>query len=294
MFKKAYPKLVYPKYEMEKVFGLLTKNPLIKAISFVDKVDSEFKPEVYMALYEDIKVNNLTSEPEMLLLQKNIGRLQDAGIFTEDIKKQLHDYSHKIISQIVTEIKNKTYNLSTYVSMELNHALLDDNMLTIVSEIYNGTLETTLQLIEYSDELPHIENKCFLIDALLKQLEKRPVLDSAQAMHLWAYARYVKEEAPIWNEVEASAQELCTDVIKKLSRTKIKFHQTFQKKANNPNKQEIVQFLNSSNWYLTSVVRDFVRFYYNGDENTTQNLLETAAAIKSFKVAGLMLSQLHE
>jgi hypothetical protein len=207
--------------------GAETKN-LEKAIDFVKIFDSCHQSGAYKALYEDIKFKNHTEEPEMLLLQRNIRQLEEPGSILEGTKEQVDEDCRKLISRIVKGIKEKDYSISIYVADELDSALLNDNMATIVQEFSTGSLENTLLLIQYSWGLPYIPNSCFLIDALLKELEKRELLDSMQAMHLWAHAKYTKEETPNWAKVAASAKKLCTDAIEKLALNK-KFFRHYQK-----------------------------------------------------------------
>jgi hypothetical protein len=264
-----------------------------KAIEFVDRLDAALKPEAYKVLYEYINLKNLTGEPEMLLLQRNIRQLENPRILLQETNKKVNADCKKMISRIVKGIEEKDYSISIYVIKELGYALLNENMATIVQEFSTGSLENTPLLIQYSQGLPYISNHCFLIDALLKELEKRQLLDSMQAMHLWALAKYTKEEEAYWPNVAASTQMLCTDALEKLSLNKEKFFQHYQNYVEDSDKQKIKD-LHLSNWLLYSIVRDFVSFYFNGEVGRTQNLLAAANAMPDYGAIGRILSQLHE
>jgi hypothetical protein len=270
------------------------KKNLKNAIEAVLQFDVKQQAAAYKALYGEIKDKKHTGEPEILLLQKKIRLVEEPGHVLDETMKQVDEDCKKIISRIVKGIDEKDYSISIYVAEELDKALLNENMVTIVQEFFTGSLENTLLLIQYSQGLPYIDNSCFLIDALLKELEKRQLLDSMQAMHLWAHAKWTKEETPNWPNVAASTQKLCTDVLEKLSVNKEKFFRHYQKYVEDPDKQKIKD-LHDSNWHLQSIVRDFVSFYFNGDEvGRTQNLLAAANANIQYSASGRILSQVYE
>jgi hypothetical protein len=160
----------------------------------------------------------------------------------DTIKTHVNADCRKIISRIVKEIKEKDQSLSIYVAKELDIALLNDNIGKIVQEFFKGTtIQDFLLLIQYSLRLPYMSNQCFLIDAVLKELEKRKLLESVQAMHIWAHAMYQKKEQSVGSSqlILASTQKLCTDAIEKLSLNKEKFFGHYQIYVEDANKQKI-------------------------------------------------------
>jgi hypothetical protein len=265
---------------------------LTNSIDFVDRLDTNLKPDAYRALYEKISLNNQTNVPQMLLLQRRIDLLKDPGTNLNETKKNLDADCRKIISRIVKGIGQKDYSISRYITKKLDDAVLNDNMVKIVREFYNGTLENTLLLIAYSNGLSSSSNACFLINALLKELEKRQLLESVDAMNLWAHARFAGEEEN-WSNLEACTQKLCTDAIVKLDLYKETLYGHYKKYVENSDKHTI-QDLHKSNWHLRSIVRDFVYWYYNGEVDRTQNLLAASNAIQDYVAVGRILSQLHE
>jgi hypothetical protein len=269
------------------------KENLKNAIKTVLHFGVKQQAAAYKALYGEMQDKKHTGEPEMLLLQKNIRLVLELGSVLDETKKQVDEDCRKIISRIVKGIEERDYSISIYVAKELDVALLNENMASIVQEFSTGSSENTELLIQYSWRLHNIPNQCFLIDALLKELEKRQLLDSMQAMHLWAHAKFIKEDSTTWPFVAASTQKLCTDVLEKLSVNKEKFFRHYQKYVEDSDKQKIND-LHFSNWHLASIVRDFVSFYYNGEVGRTQNLLAAANAINFFVAIERILSQLHE
>jgi hypothetical protein len=79
--------------------------------------------------------------------------------------------------------------------------ILNEMMAAVVSKFESCTLESILLLIQYSLQLPYIENSCFFIDALMKKFETRKLLDSRQGMLLWSHAKFSKEEQSNWKDV---------------------------------------------------------------------------------------------
>jgi hypothetical protein len=268
-------------------------NNLKTAIKVVHIFDCSLQEMAFRALYEDIKFKKHTTEPEMLLLQKKINQLEQPGSVLKDTKEQVDDDCGKILSRIVRGIEERDYSISIYIAKELESAILDENMGKIVEEFCSGTLmENTLLLFEYSINLPYISNWCFLIDTLLKELEKRQLLASEKALHLLALAKYTKEQLS-WPNVAESFQILCNEAIEKLSLNKEKLFRHFQKYIENSDDMKIND-LHLSHQYMSSIVRDFVSFYYNGEVSRTKYLLSAAKAIFQYIPVGRILSQLHE
>lgn len=164
---------------------------LIKAINFVQVFYSHHHAHAYKSIFDHAKLKYQTEEPEMLLLQKQIDKLQEQpGADFDPTKMQLDAACGNAIARIVAGIKSKDYFLSIYLAKSIDSDLLNNNMTLIVSQFTN-TLENTLLLIQYADKLPYIENICYLIDALLLKLEKGHLLETQQAMHLWVLAKSI-------------------------------------------------------------------------------------------------------
>jgi hypothetical protein len=274
--------------------GTDAKN-LKKAINFVQIFDSCHQAHAYNALYDDAKFKNHTEEPEMLLLQKKIRQLKEPGTVLDQTMKQVDADCRKIISRIIKGIKHKDYSISSYIAKELHYELMNDNIETIVQEFFTGTLDNFLLLIEYqySRALPTVSNQCFFIHALLKELEKRKLLDSQQGMHLWMHSKSLYEEIRSPHGPPSYHEDLCILAIRKLSGNKDKFFGHYQRYVENPEMQ-LLRDLHKIDRHLCSIVDDFVSFYYNGDVGRTQNLLKTANAGLNYLTTGRILSQLHE
>lgn len=271
--------------------GTGTEN-IKKAIDFVQIFDSCHHAQAYKALYDDVKFKNHTEEPEMLLLQKKIRQDQMMGPMDET-KKLVDADCCKIISRIVKGIQQEDYSISLYINKTIDESVLDDNIATIVREFFTGTLESCVLLLQYSQQLCYFSNRCFVIDALLKELEKQQLLNSEQAMHLWAHANFTTEDTN-WTRVKASTKKLCTDALEKLSPNKQHhFFKHYQKYIDFPSKQ-VIRDLHFSNPHLCSIVHDFAIFYYNGNVVKTQNLLEAANAMPHYLASGSILSVMHK
>jgi hypothetical protein len=146
-------------------------------------------------------------------------------------------------------------------------------------------------LFDYLHGLPNSTN-CFLISALLRELEESRLI-SVQAMFLWAYARYIEEKLPGLPHVAPSAQKLCNEAIETLSKNKNIFFQKYQSFIENLNIHKFKHEYKST-YYLSSMVKEFVSFYFNGDVKRTKNLLKAVDAIRDIDTVGQILSSLHE
>lgn len=298
IFNQEYPKLGIDKKSSGKIFEKVISGVQLKsAIYFVKRVHSKYKRELYVELYEQIKQQDLLRAPEMLLLQRDIWYMQaTAGTIFKEVVNQVQAYCSHIISNIRSGMSVNDYSISVHIVESIDSTLLNDNMEDIAISIFSGSLKSIFQLIEYSINLPHIENNCYLIEALMKELEnpeRKLSLDSEFAMHIWAHAKYFTLH-PKWLKVDANMQKLCTDVIKKLSANKQKFYEIYQKYVEEQyNYHEKIRDLHENNPHLESIVSDFVSFYYNGNVGRTQNLLTATRAVTKFVAVGRILTQLH-
>lgn len=265
---------------------------LIKAINFVQVFESEHHAEAYKSIYEIAWLKVHTTEPEMLLLKKKIDQLQvEYGTVLDQTKMHLNSDCCKIISRIVADIYDKDYSISKYIANSIESELLNDNILLIVCQ-FSSTLENTLLLIQYADGLPHIENICFVIDALLKKLEKGELLATEQSMHLWAFAKFYLENPTVLNRANESVQKFCSEAVEKLSQHKNVFFRLYQKYIEDSDSLNIKD-LHKNNRCLLSMLAEFVSFYYNWDPRRAQRLLEAARVINQFAAAGRILTQLY-
>jgi hypothetical protein len=154
-------------------------------------------------------------------------------------------------------------------------------------------VDTTLLLIQFSMQLPRVENCCFLIDALLKAMENRLILHSELAMQLFVHAKFVVEEAPSWTDVRTEVQKLCSNALDKLMKYRTRFLEHYQKYVEHEDKQKI-KLLHEQNFHFQSIVSDFVTFYYKRDDLTrVQTLLSAARATNFCTAIERILIQLH-
>jgi hypothetical protein len=259
-----------------------------KAINHVPNGDESEHAQAYKLIFEHMQSKNHTDKPEMLLLQMKISQLKKPGTLLDGIDSACIE----IIGRIVKGINEKDYSISIYVTKQLDVAVLTYNIGRIVHEFSIASLKNAPLLIEYATRVLNISDVCSLIDAFLKELETRQLLDSNAGMHLWAYAKFIREEQANWPNVALSSQKLCTDAIEKLSVNRSKFFKHYQKYVEDPDKQKIKD-LHQSSPHLLVIVRDFVVFYYNGEVGRTQNLLAAAIAIVDHVLVSRILSQLH-
>jgi hypothetical protein len=155
----------------------------------------------------------------------------------------------------------------------------------VVSKFETGTLESTVQLIEFSVKLPNIESSCFLIDALLiKLLKSQTLLDSIQGLYLWSHVKFIVEEEPNWKHLRKEVQKLCLNALDALSEFKSKYLEQYQK---------FIEQQEKLSWILLPTVADFITWYCNGDLKRTRSILEAARAISCCEFSLRILSRLH-
>jgi hypothetical protein len=281
---------------LETVFLCDKSDCLISIIKWVGQLDVQLQPRAYEALYEHFTFNKLTNQPEVLLLQKRVGDLP-AGVL-KNVRAQLDQDFQAIVKKIVEEVKSEEYSLQTNINKldksEVEVGLILNEVATaVVGKFESFTLENTLLLIQYSRNLRTINSRCFLMDALLKKFKARRLLDSEQSLQLWAHAKYTVEEQPNWKNVPKATQKLCTDVLDKLKPYKFKFFRFYQNYVEEKDKQ-IIEKLHQKNWYLRSILSEFVTWYYKKEDLTrVQNLLSTAREINDFYANQRILTQLQ-
>lgn len=257
---------------------------LKKAIEFVQIVDENLQAGAYKALYEDIKFKKHTDELVMLVLLRKICGLKTP--FSAEIKCLVDKDCNKIHQRIAEDITKKDYSLSIYIAKNFGCQVLNGSIEKIVSIFYNGSLEKFLLLIEYSQGLDlHPLTQYFLIDVLLKMLEKHKLNESEQAMHLWAHIVFKQ----IF--VRYGIYEMYKTFLQ-LEKNLKKFMVHYQMYVEDSSKQKIKVLHESNYLHMPNIVPEFITFYYNGDVSRTQHLLATARAVTNLDATGLMLSHL--
>lgn len=108
---------------------------------------------------------------------------------------------------------NKDYSLCLKIqeddTLQGYYIFALDFMTFVVQQFEKLTLENILLLIQYSTKQPRLEMCCCLINALMKAMTTRKLLNSEQALHLYAHAKFIVEEDPRWKFVRKDLQRLC-------------------------------------------------------------------------------------
>jgi hypothetical protein len=265
---------------------------LTSAIKWVGRLNPPVKLKAFQVLYEQFKVNGFTEQPEVLLLWKRIKDLP-VGLL-DSVRTQLIGDRVKVVERVVEGIKKKDYSLSLKIH-EMDEStkkdiLLSEIMAEVVGKFAPLSLENTVLLIQYSMQLPRVENCCYLIQALAS----RSVLVSEQALNIWSHARFTVQEDPRWKQgVRPDVQKLCADVLDHLNKSKFWLFQHYQKYVEDDDKQKI-KTLHDQNWHLHSIVSDFVTWYYKNDDlSRVQKLLAAASATQHHLAIARLLSQLY-
>lgn len=283
--------------EVEELLAMIynSERNLKKAINFVQQLKPTLQPAAFKALYHQVQTKEHTNKPEMLLLQKSIKQLQMfASKLNGTTRKQVDVDCQKIIIRIVKEVQQNDFSLCDYIVQSIDIELLNDNMHKIINLLFAGTLENTLLIIQFSQNMLHLSNRYFLIDALVKELEQIQLLTSVQAMHLWAYAKLTMSPSN-WLSRYPRAQEPSSDAVIKLSKNNHNFPKLFLKFVEDcSDRSELILVLKYKNWELSKIVIRFIDCYCYANLNGTQHLITEVCGITNYLALGLILMELHK
>jgi len=297
---KEKMKLDFPNLEIGSLEAILklsytgtTTENLKNAINFVTSaVDvNNLKFAGYNAIYQEMKFKNHTTEIEILLLEKAVDELDFQEKNSSQVRKELKEDKDKLISKIVQEIGKGESLTSKKICDGLDSNILNSYIPKCIDSFFTGTLENMLLIIKYSMALPYIENNCYVIGATFKHLKKQNLLESEQALHLWANAKYYMDKDN-FHKVAQNAKNLCIDACGKLAENKGSLFEIYKQYIENTNKDAIKQ-LHVNNWHFVSIVPEFIKYYYAGNVKRARNLLQAAEACTHYVAIGAFLNTLH-
>jgi len=263
-------------------------------INFVAKafVDHNLRFSGYKVIYEEIKLKGHTTEIEILLLQAAVQELDVEGENISQMLKDLSVHRSTIIDQIVQEIEKKEVALSKKINDEFGKNVLNDIIPKVVDKFFTGSFENVMLLVQYSQALPLGSNNCFAIDAICKRLEKLQKLDSEQAFHLWAHAKYTLAQQENATNITYYEEIMCIEACEKLAKNKKTFFEIYKQLVDDTNKDGIKK-LHEENWHVRSILPEFMRFYYCGNLKLAPNLIKTAHAFVAYGCSGAMLHAIY-
>jgi hypothetical protein len=100
---------------LELMFLDVTFVHMLKALNWVVKLDVQFQPRAYQALYEQLKCKNLPDQPQILFLRQIVGALPE-GQVSDILRAQLdHDF-WTIVGQIAEGIKKNDFSLQEKIN----------------------------------------------------------------------------------------------------------------------------------------------------------------------------------
>lgn len=187
------------------------------AIAFVEKLsDGYIRQDAYEALYQKVRFQGHTELPEMLLLQKSMRHFQAR----DEMMKQVDEDCIKIVDLIVDVIRAKNYPKDNKFVSSLLRTPLNQEINAIVEKVHAaGTLEETLLLIAFFQELEELSNCCQFVQSLYKVLESKQLLETENGMHLWAHAKSIVE-CDKFTDATENVKEQCISVCNELGRKK--------------------------------------------------------------------------
>ena len=182
---------------------------LTSAIEFVTKCEpDEVLLGAFKALIGAVTFRKHTDKIEMLLLQKSIVDLGIPRLATKTRDKVLSQMilkvdadCYQIHHRVLAEFENNDLSLANQIASRFGTQLLDRTLSKVVEIFFMDSMETILQLIKVSQQLPHTTTRCSLVHAIHLQIHNFGIKDNFDKAHLWAHARAVQEEEQ-FNEVE--------------------------------------------------------------------------------------------
>lgn len=268
---------------------------LTNAIEWAGQLDALLRQRAYVTLYEQMKFKNHTDQPQVLMLHRNVKMLPMTSANLKRVKAQLDEDFQRFTKKIAEGVLKNDYSLIIKID-EIDDGFIFNQILPeVVRKFETFRLENVVLLVQCSMKLESIENSCYLIDTLMKALESNSCQETL-GLHLWAHAKYTKEEETNWKNVAVDAQKLCSNVLNKLNKYKLRFFHLYQRYVEDKDEQKIIH-LHAKNWHLQSILSEFVTWYYNQDNSAirAKKLILTSRKICDFQTPtpSLILNQLH-
>lgn len=246
---------------------LVGADTLKSAIEFVHHLQPpEVRGSAFSVLYDEVQRQKLTDDPEMLLLQK---RMLESSHSDQSVRSRVTEDCERIVDRLVVGVAAGDASLCVGISPEALNAAIPE----VVRKAFGGgSLQETLQLVQFSTRLPLVSSSCCVVAALLDQLSARQLMRSEQALHLWAHAKYYADDATC-RVLQVNSDALL---------------EHYRRYVEHPDRSAI-QRLHRANWHLQSIVTDFLAFYFNGELKRSQHLLAAAKAVSKYLAIGRIL-----
>lgn len=272
------------------------------SIRWVKHLEVHLQPVACKYLYEKIKLKNYTDQPMLLLLLKYMSEVP-VGVL-DDVRAELESDCDKIIDVLVGEIKKKDYRGAH--CFEINRfELFNFFVPAIVRKLdLSSNVEDLLLLLkyfyDYSYDTEFSDTPFTLINTLYKTLEENALLDSEQAMHVWAFTK--TSTSWWWSTLKKDSACKCgqlddevkkyTNALENLTKMKTKLFAYYQGHVEKQDKQKIKK-MHDQNVYLYSIVPEFVTFYYKGDLKRAKKLIAASKSVQKYYHDENNLYQLH-
>lgn len=254
---------------------------MIKSMSWVTHLEADLQPVACEALYEKIKLKHYTDQPILMLpLFKYVSEVP-VGLL-DDVRSELESDCDTFIDAFVKTILKGDYkddkNCQAIERFDLFGFLLPTLLrkLKVCSDV-DGLLHLFKYFSHYRCQIGESSENAtsIFICNLFDTLEEKAMLDSAQALLLYAFAN---SECWWWeSDIDSSCKCVQRDeklklVLEKLSELKTRLYVHYQGYVENQDKQKI-EDIYKRNERLRFMEPEFTTWYYNGDLKRAQNLL---------------------
>ena len=257
------------------------------AIKWVDTLDASLRPGAFKMLYKLIKAKKHINQPQVLLLWRRVEDLPDL----DNIQGQLIDDYYRIMENSVEGVLQMDCALGVKISPE------DVSILKVAAECFvekgfDGTLESWLPLIRFSENLSQPENQVAMMEALTKALVDRSLLDSELALTLYVHVKSIKYKTEWDSDSLNDISQLYHSVLQELEQHEDIILQHYQQYVDDEDKNKIKN-LHEQNPHLLRVAKYFVGWYFRDmDLKRSVTLLRAAKAIQCPRVVFHFLFEL--
>jgi len=258
-----------------------------RAVKWVKYLDVELHPVVCETLYNSMKLKGHTDQLPVLKLLKYVRKF--AISIQDDLRSELEKDSRCIIDQIVEDIKQKTCKYQHHRQLSLSSGGVKFFMPSIVRQFDLRSLKSILLLFNFSEMQNKNYNSKFsfyMINTLLEALEEHLLMDSLQALHLWAHIVSVKwsiQGRRLWS-LYRDTLKLFDTPLEKLTKMKSRLLVHYQPYIEDQHLTDLLK----NNPLLLCILPDFIKWYYNGDSERTKNLMVAATILEGERVLNML------
>lgn len=233
-------------------------------------------------------INVKQDQPLVLLLLEKISQMP-ACVPSAQLERDCCKIINLILSHITKENLNNVWDVVKKLDV------VDFFMPTIVRKFEIRNVRCFLLLLQWAlgDRFMSKNTLCCLVHTLVRALEEHLLLDSLQALYLWASAKFVKDEMRNDSELDFLGHELFVVALDKLAKRKSGLFQLYQQYIEGKS-QHNLKSLHTQFPHLRTIVPEFITWYFDEDDSVKSlNILSAARSVTPNEHGGNFSSNLR-